>query len=322
MKKEKKEELRRSAFLGEQERIRKLFLEETRNHRGNVSARVADNVSQSLTSVAVTVDVDDDDLGRERANGATERSGRRGERRGKIAFSGLAASDTIASPTSTPKTHRTFRRKRMTSAGAPAGLEPPVDVTEDPPSTTATPRGRVVDNDADNAPLDDPTRQGRRATVCEGEGDEDDDDPLSKPIDTSNVRVPVWVTLLIMTCYILGGAFMFTMWEQGWDFLEGSYFCFITLSTIGFGDFVPGTSLDSWAAQEKWIICCVYLLLGMAMQAMCFHLMQEEVRAKFRRLAARLGLVPPVEPVLVVRMEAAEVVGVDSEDDEEESLVK
>ena len=126
----------------------------------------------------------------------------------------------------------------------------------------------------------------------DADDDDDDDDPLNKPIDTSNVRVPVWLTLLIMTCYILGGAVMFSMWEDGWDFLEGSYFCFITLSTIGFGDFVPGTSLDSWAAQEKWVICCVYLLLGMAMQAMCFHLMQEEVRATFRRLAARLGLVP------------------------------
>lgn len=122
------------------------------------------------------------------------------------------------------------------------------------------------------------------------EDDEEDEDPLSKPPDTSSVRVPAWVTLLIMTAYILGGAVMFTMWEDDWDFLEGCYFCFITLSTIGFGDFVPGTSLDSWAAQEKWTMCCVYLLFGMAMQSMCFHLMQEEVRASVRSLAARCGL--------------------------------
>lgn len=27
--------------------------------------------------------------------------------------------------------------------------------------------------------------------------------------------------------------------RQEWDFLNSIYFCFITLSTIGFGDFVP-----------------------------------------------------------------------------------
>ena len=26
---------------------------------------------------------------------------------------------------------------------------------------------------------------------------------------------------------------------QQWDFLNSIYFCFVTLSTIGFGDFVP-----------------------------------------------------------------------------------
>jgi len=37
---------------------------------------------------------------------------------------------------------------------------------------------------------------------------------------------------------------MFTLWEE-WDYLAGCYFCFVTLSTIGFGDLVPGTG--QWA---------------------------------------------------------------------------
>jgi len=38
------------------------------------------------------------------------------------------------------------------------------------------------------------------------------------------------------------GATIFSAWEN-WSFLEGAYFSFITLTTIGFGDFVPGDAV-------------------------------------------------------------------------------
>lgn len=44
--------------------------------------------------------------------------------------------------------------------------------------------------------------------------------------------------------YIMLGALLFKSWE-GWDLLDSSYFCFISLSSIGFGDLVPGESV-SW----------------------------------------------------------------------------
>lgn len=114
--------------------------------------------------------------------------------------------------------------------------------------------------------------------------------------DVDNVRVPSSVSLLLIVSYIAIGAVMFNEWEEGeWGFLVGCYFCFITLSTIGFGDYVPGTSLDSWAAQEKLIICALYLLFGLALIAMCFNLMQEEARRNIRTLGRKLGLIDKVE---------------------------
>jgi len=113
--------------------------------------------------------------------------------------------------------------------------------------------------------------------------------------DNLQVQVPVYVSLLLIAGYVSVGALMFGLWESSWDFLIGSYFCFVTLSTIGFGDFVPGTSPDAWASQEKLCLCSAYLICGLALLAMCFDLMQEEARNTFRRWGRQLGLLaqPP-----------------------------
>ncbi len=61
---------------------------------------------------------------------------------------------------------------------------------------------------------------------------------------------------------------------------------------IGFiGDLVPGKSITSTQVEGKLIICALYVLLGLSLMAMCFNLMQEEVRAKFRRLGNKLGII-------------------------------
>lgn len=55
------------------------------------------------------------------------------------------------------------------------------------------------------------------------------------------VTVPISLSLSIMTIYIVFGSILFNLWsERDRDYLKWSYFCFITLSTIGFGDIVPG----------------------------------------------------------------------------------
>ena len=107
-----------------------------------------------------------------------------------------------------------------------------------------------------------------------------------------------------MVAYIVGGALLFSEWE-GWGYLDGSYFCFITLSTIGFGDMVPGDSHASETEEDphlnndkqqssspfntKFVLCSLYILIGMALIAMCFNLMQEKVVKGVRSLGKRLA---------------------------------
>ncbi|KFM63038.1 TWiK family of potassium channels protein 7, partial [Stegodyphus mimosarum] len=65
-----------------------------------------------------------------------------------------------------------------------------------------------------------------------------------EPDDEEEVTVPMWLCLALVISYICGGAVLFTFWEK-WNFLDSSYFCFVTLTTIGFGDLVPGTAVIS-----------------------------------------------------------------------------
>lgn len=111
-------------------------------------------------------------------------------------------------------------------------------------------------------------------------------------------RVPIWLVILLVIGYIMGGAFMFSLWEEGWGPLEGAYFCFTTLTTIGFGDLVPGSAKfsDNKEEQTKFIICCVYLIVGLSLLAMSFNLVQEEIVIRSKEIARRMGIIPQQQP--------------------------
>src|SRR6218665_1669920 len=112
-------------------------------------------------------------------------------------------------------------------------------------------------------------------------------DIISMP-SKDKVRVPITLCFIIMSSYICGGGLLFSLWEN-WKFLDGAYFCFVTLSTIGFGDLVPGFSASR--SDSKLAICSLYLLAGMALLAMCFKLMQEEVIHKIRLFGMKIGII-------------------------------
>jgi hypothetical protein len=46
--------------------------------------------------------------------------------------------------------------------------------------------------------------------------------------------------VVFLFLYLAAGAGLFMLWED-WSFFEGFYFCFVTMTTIGFGDLVPST---------------------------------------------------------------------------------
>ena len=103
----------------------------------------------------------------------------------------------------------------------------------------------------------------------DGEVDEEED-------EEATISIPITITMGIIAAYIFLGATIFGIWE-GWDPLDASYFCFVTVSTIGFGDLVPGYANDFKAEAEtsRLIGSAMYMLFGMAILSMCFSLIQE-----------------------------------------------
>lgn len=95
-----------------------------------------------------------------------------------------------------------------------------------------------------------------------------------------SILAPILLCFSIMLVYILLGALALYQLER-WPLLDGVYFCFMSLSTIGFGDLVPG--LRQEAATTTWF-CSAYIMSGMALTAMCFNVLHEELAHRVKRV--------------------------------------
>lgn len=110
--------------------------------------------------------------------------------------------------------------------------------------------------------------------------------------DEEVINVPITLTLVVIAVYVFLGAVIFAAWEDNWTWIKGAYFSFVTLSTIGFGDLIPGYSnLNKASGLFKLVATMFYIVLGLAVLSMSFNLMMEEMLSKFRWLGRKLGII-------------------------------
>ena len=93
---------------------------------------------------------------------------------------------------------------------------------------------------------------------------------------TSMIPIPIVVSIMVLLLYVMIGAFLFKNWE-GWDLTTSLYFSFITLTTIGFGDYSPEQSfvgIDQPGAgfneYFKMIFTTTYCAIGKYIIYCCF----------------------------------------------------
>ncbi|KAJ4949016.1 hypothetical protein JOQ06_020535 [Pogonophryne albipinna] len=84
---------------------------------------------------------------------------------------------------------------------------------------------------------------------------------VSKPL-VAIVHATVLATTAVC-CFFLIPAAIFSALEDNWNFLESFYFCFISLSTIGLGDYVPGEATNQKFRELYKVGITVYLILGL-----------------------------------------------------------
>lgn len=122
---------------------------------------------------------------------------------------------------------------------------------------------------------------------------------------TSSIPIPIIVSIVIIVLYIGIGAFVFSQWE-GWDLATAAYFSFITLTTIGFGDYSPQKSFigidDPGAGFEEYFkmgFATLYCGIGLAVIQLSISLIQEQLG---RSAAIALGV-----KAEVIEMEVVEI---------------
>ncbi|XP_028810421.1 potassium channel subfamily K member 1a [Denticeps clupeoides] len=71
------------------------------------------------------------------------------------------------------------------------------------------------------------------------------------------------LAVITLSCFFFIPAIVFSALEEEWNFLESFYFCFISLSTIGLGDYVPGEGYNQRFRELYKLAITLYLLLGL-----------------------------------------------------------
>lgn len=81
----------------------------------------------------------------------------------------------------------------------------------------------------------------------------------------------IFVTTNLSTIIITVGAFVFSHYEE-WRYIDSVYYCFITLTTIGFGDFVAHQQEDRWSSHY-FAFSVIFILFGLTVISAAMNLL-------------------------------------------------
>lgn len=113
----------------------------------------------------------------------------------------------------------------------------------------------------------------------EEEEEEEEEDPMASLGIGANIMMGCGA-LAALGVFLSCGSYVFTHFEA-WSFFDAFYFCFITLTTIGFGDMVPNISADK---TSYMLLCMVYILFGLAFTSTIIELVRRQYGESWRKM--------------------------------------
>uniref|UniRef100_A0A8C5K402 Potassium channel, subfamily K, member 18 n=1 Tax=Jaculus jaculus TaxID=51337 RepID=A0A8C5K402_JACJA len=93
-------------------------------------------------------------------------------------------------------------------------------------------------------------------------------DEVGRQVERLDIPLPV--IALVIFAYISCAAVILPFWETQLDFEDAFYFCFVTLTTIGFGDIVL-------VHPHFFLFFSIYIIVGMEIVCIAFKLMQSRL---------------------------------------------
>ncbi|OTF75396.1 potassium channel subfamily K-like protein [Euroglyphus maynei] len=108
-------------------------------------------------------------------------------------------------------------------------------------------------------------------------------------------NLPISLALAILLLYLFFGAILFWAFEK-WTLFQAFYFVFISMSTIGFGDFIP-------TQYNVLLYAFIYFLFGLALTSMCINVIQEKLSSTFEKARITIGEsigLDPSTPITIV----------------------
>ncbi|KFO14378.1 Potassium channel subfamily K member 18, partial [Balearica regulorum gibbericeps] len=105
-------------------------------------------------------------------------------------------------------------------------------------------------------------------------------DKIGKQLE--KLDVPIVLMVLVIFVYISCAAAILPNWETRLDFQEAFYFCFITLTTIGFGD----TQLEH---PKFFLFFSLYIIIGMEIVFIAFKLGQDRLIGLYKKVISFCG---------------------------------
>ncbi|XP_004529768.1 TWiK family of potassium channels protein 7 [Ceratitis capitata] len=109
---------------------------------------------------------------------------------------------------------------------------------------------------------------------------------MPKVPNFTNFIGKTWIYAISAVCflgvYLAAGAWLLLLWEDDWTFFDGFYFCFITMTTIGFGDLVP-------KKPNYMLLCTLYILIGLALTSTIIELVRRQYATSWAKLQELSG---------------------------------